>query len=333
MVRRCALHYLILLLVVLVPGFARAWEETQIHGRPYVSVESMKKAYGFDSLKRSGKAITLENSKVRIQMSSGSQECQMNGVKFVFSYPVAISGGRPWVSKIDLTKLVNPVLRPNFIGSAGNFQTVILDPGHGGKDSGATNSLGTEARYNLAVARHIKSILETQFKYRVVMTRESDVFLSLQQRVDVANRVTGNAIFISIHHNSGQRLARGIETFTLSPVGVSHYGRGLKASDFSPKTGNHHDSANVALATAIHGSMLRLINKDKAYTLDRGIKRARFSVLSGVKHPSVLVECGFMSNNFEARLINSPGYQKTVAQSIALAVNQYRYAVAQKKRK
>lgn len=330
MSRHTALHRLLLALAALVfTPASQAWEEAQLNGRGYVSLDSVRKFYGFEKLTCSGKAAVLENSKVEFCMNSGSHEATMNGVKFVFSYPVTLHEGRPWISKIDLTKLVDPVLRPNFIESAGNFRTVILDPGHGGKDAGAVNSLGTEAHYNLIVANHLKTLLE-QAGYRVVMTRQSNVYLSLQQRVELANRVTDNAIFISIHHNSGGRQARGIETFTLSPVGVSHYGSGLKASDFSAKAGNHHDSANVALATAVHGMLLTSLRDSgtgKSYTLDRGIKRARFSVLSGVKHPSILVECGFMSHPYEARLIHDSGYQKTVAKSIALAINKYRFAV------
>lgn len=307
-----------------------AWEERTLHGRGYVSLRSVKEYYNFQRMQESGKSIVLEDSKVKVMMTANGQECLMNGVKFVFSYPVEISGGQAWLSKIDLMKLVHPVLRPSIIENAGNFRTVIIDPGHGGKDPGATNSLGTEARYNLIVANHLKEILERDYKYKVVMTRDDNRYLTLQQRVDIANRIRENAVFISIHHNSGRSAARGIETFTLSPVGVSHYGSGLKPSDFSAKTGNHHDSANVALATAIHGTLLTTLKDSKtgkAYTLDRGIKRARFSVLSGVKHPAVLVECGFMTHPYEARLIHDSGYQRTVAKSIAYSIQKYRAAV------
>lgn len=327
---RCILRLLVIALAV--GGVASAWEERQLHGRGYVSASSLKTFYAFDNLARSGKDIVLRNKKVKMQLKTGSHECFMNGVKFVFSYPVENSGGKAWISKIDLTKLVDPVLRPSFIGNAGNFRTVIIDPGHGGKDPGATNSLGTEASYNLKVSNYLKEILEKEYKYRVIMTRDSNHFLSLQQRVNLANNVRENAIFVSIHHNSGQSKARGIETFTLSPVGVSHYGRGLKASDFRAKTGNHHDSANVALATAVHGSMLSMLKDKKtgkAYTLDRGIKRARFSVLTGVKHPSILVECGFMTHQYEARLIHDQGYQRTLAKAIGYAIQKYRFAVSQ----
>lgn len=305
------------------------WETKKIGGREYVNVEGMKKFYNFDSMKRGRREVILENKKVILKLRIGAQECLMNGVKFVFSYKVESSAGKVWISRIDLSKLVHPVLRPEFIGNAGDFRTVIIDPGHGGSDPGATNSLGTEANYNLKVSQDLKKLL-TDRGYKVLMTRDSNRFLTLQERVNFANKVKDNAIFVSIHHNSGGRsAARGIETFTLSPIGVAHYGRGLNASDFQMRAGNTHDSANVALATAIHGCITRRLGKN---TLDRGIKRARFNVLSGVKHPSVLLECGFMTHPTEARLIHNPAYRKQVVTGIAEAIAKYRFAVSKKAR-
>jgi N-acetylmuramoyl-L-alanine amidase len=235
-------------------------------------------------------------------------------------------GDKPYVSRMDLAKLIDPVLRPNFIQNAGDFRTVVLDPGHGGKDPGATNSLGTEANYNLKVAGMVKTQLQAQ-GFKVVMTRDSNQFLSLQERVNFANAVKETAVYISIHFNSGGRAARGIETFTLSPPGVSHYGKEWKAADNQTRAGNQHDSANIALATSVHGSLLRRLGKN---TFDRGIKRARFSVLSGVRHPAILLEGGFMSHPYEARLIDMQDYQAAVAKGIVDAVGKYRYAVARK---
>lgn len=309
-----------------------------MNGRDYVNVDGMKKFYSFNTIRRSGNQIILDKIDPRdkrkgvlMKLSIGSQECLMNGMKFVFSYKVEEHGGRAWISRIDLSKLIDPVLRPNYIANAGDFRTVIIDPGHGGKDPGATNSLGTEAFYNLDVSQRLKKML-TERGYKVLMTRDTNRYLTLQERVDFANRVTENAIFISIHHNSGGSSARGLETFTLSPVGVAHYGRGLNTSDWQMRTGNGHDSANVALATATHGTILRtLTQKGKPCpTLDRGIKRARFSVLTGVKHPSILVECGFLSHPYEARLVHNESYRNTMATGITMAVLKYRGAVTKK---
>lgn len=307
-------------------GQAAGWETVKIEGRDYVSVESIKKFYSFSKLIRTGSDVALENKKVEMRLKVGANECLMNNVKFVFSHAVATSGNGVYVSRIDLAKLIDPVLRPNFIRNAGDFRTVILDAGHGGKDPGATNPYGTESTYTLQMMQRVKGLLESK-GFKVVMVRDSDRYLSLQERVNVANAVKENAIFVSMHFNSGGRHARGIETFTLSPPGVSHYGRGLIASDAQAKTGNEHDSANIALATALHGSVLRRLGDN---TLDRGIKRARFSVLSGVRHPAVLFEGGFMSHPYEARLIGNEAFQAAMAAGMVDAIAKYRFAVGRR---
>lgn len=302
------------------------WDLIKIGGRDYVSVEGVKRFYNFTKLVRTGNTVVLENPKVEMKLKIGGNECLMNNVKFVFSHAVEASGNGVYVSRIDLAKLIDPVLRPNFIKNAGDFRTVILDAGHGGKDPGATNPLGTEAAYNLRLAARVKSLLEAK-GFKVKMTRETDRYYSLQERVNIANTIKENAIFVSIHFNSGGRHARGIETFTLSPPGVSHYGSNLKASDAVARAGNEHDSANIALATALHGSVLRRLGNN---TFDRGIKRARFSVLSGVRHPAVLFEGGFMSHPYEARLIANESYQAALAQGMVDAIARYRFAVGHK---
>lgn len=302
------------------------WEVAKIDGHDYVSVNSIKQFYNFTKLSHTGSSIILENAKVEVKFNVGGNECLMNNVKFVLCNSVEMMGNKAYVSRVDLAKLIDPVLRPNFIQNAGDFRTVILDPGHGGKDPGATNSLGNESDYNLKVADLVKSKLEAQ-GFKVFMTRKSNVYLSLQERVDFANAVKESAVYISIHFNSGNRAARGIETFTLSPPGVAHYGSNWKATDDQTRVGNEHDSANIALATSVHGSILRRLGKN---TFDRGIKRARFSVLSGVTHPAILLEGGFMTHPYEARLIENPAYQNAIASGIVDAVGKYRFAVARK---
>lgn len=327
-----ALLCLSLLFVGISPGFSQSdknngWTIIKHEGKDYLSVKDIQRFYNFSRLTRTGNTVKLENSKVEMKLTVGGNECLMNNVKFVFSDPVIASGNGVYVSRIDLAKLIDPVLRPSYIKNAGNFRTVILDAGHGGKDPGATNPIGTEAKYNLLLANKLKTLLEAK-GFKVVMVRQSDRYYTLQERVNIANKVTEDAIFISLHFNSGGKAARGIETFTLSPPGVSHYGSNLKASDAQARAGNEHDSANIALATAIHGSVLRRLGEN---TFDRGIKRARFSVLSGVKHPAVLFEGGFMSHPYEARLIAHESYQNALAVGIVEAINRYRYAVGAKK--
>lgn len=305
---------------------AATWDVAKIEGREYVSADSIKRFYDFTSMERSGNTLVLKNAKVQMKLSVGGTDCLMNNVKFVFSNEILSSGDKVYVSRLDLAKLIDPVLRPSYIQNAGDFRTVVLDPGHGGKDPGATNPLGTEAAYNIKVAEMVKKNLEAK-GFKVVMTRTSDIYQSLQERVDIANAVKDNAIFVSIHFNSGGTSARGIETFTLSPPGVSHYGRDFRADDNQTRTGNEHDSANIALATAVHGTILTKLGTN---TFDRGIKRARFSVLSGVCHPAILIEGGFMSHPYEARLIDNVRYQTALASGVFDAILKYRAAMTRK---
>ena len=314
------------------PVFAEDWAITKLEGHDYVGIESIKKFYGFHTATKNGNTVTLTSTDqsgkngVIMKLQIGSQECLINNVKFIFTNSVEAGGSLGLVSRMDLAKLIDPVLRPSFIPNAGNFTTVILDAGHGGKDPGATNPLGTESSYNLALAYRVKALLE-KGPFKVVLTRKEDRYYSLQERVDLANAVKEEAIFISLHFNSGGRDARGIETFTLSPPGVAHYGADIKSSDALTRRGNEHDSANIALATAVHGSILRRLGTN---TFDRGIKRARFSVLSGVSHPAILFEGGFMSHAYEARLIANEKYQIALAAGIEDAVLRYRRAVTRK---
>ena len=328
---RCRI-FLILFLVILSASAAKvSWQIKEYRNHKYVPLSQVKDFYNLTSMTKSGSYIILKNSDVELKFRAGGQEVLMNNVKFIFSHAV-ISLGSYHISIMDLKKVIDPVLRPFKIKAAKGFDTVIIDPRHGGKDPGAVNSLGTEAGYNLKIAKLLQDNLRKR-GFKVVMTRSTDVFLTLQERVKLAN-LYRDAIFISIHFNSvGSRArsqARGIETFTLSPVGVAHYGRGAQASDNIERMGNAQDSANIALATAVHWSSIQLLARAKLEVPDRGIRRARYSVLTGVKHPAILFEGGFMSHPKEKYLINNPTYQRTLAKSMCEAIVFYRKATMQK---
>ena len=301
-----------------------ALEKVHYKGKEYITLRSIVSQYGFSKMTISGSKIELRKAKVKMEFTRGSKVCYMNNLKFGLSSSVVSYGRRLLVSHTDVAKMIDPILKPSFIPNARSFDTVIIDPGHGGKDAGAVNRYNTESNYNLKVGLTLRAWLKAR-GFNVVMTRDSDVYLTLNQRVAVANRYP-NAIFISIHFNASSRsAARGIETFTLSPVGVAHYGRGLKNSDYRAKNGNHQDSANIALATAIHGRIKERIAKYQVP--DRGVKRARFSVLTSIKHPAILVEGGFMSNPTEARLLEDNQYLSTVTTGILEGIMRYRTAL------
>lgn len=303
------------------------FDVTEYRGQDYVPLSQVKEFYRFTSLSQSGSSIYLKNAQVVIKFQAGGQEVLMNQVKFIFSNAIIAIGGQYHISVRDLTKVVDPILRPNKIKDVKPFDTVIIDPGHGGRDSGGTSRYGREATYNLSVAKLLRDRLQ-KYGFKVVMTRDSDVFLSLSQRVAIANKYK-NAVFVSIHFNSagsGSSSAHGIETFTLSPTGVPHYGRSYLSTDALAQQGNAQDAENIALATAVHWRSIRDLGRNSMPVPDRGIRRARFSVLTDIKHPAILLEGGFLSHPTESRLIHRKEYQATLANAIGDAIYVYRGA-------
>ncbi len=300
-----------------------AWDQYTYNDCKYVTVQNVKDYYQFTSMQKSGNSITLKNQSIKVELTLNSYNCFMNNIKFVLSKPITMVSGKALISQLDLVKLIDPVLRPSNIKNSRPFRTVIIDPGHGGKDPGAVNRLATEAYYNLRVAKKLEYLL-TQRGYQVVMTRSTDKTVSLNDRVSLANKYP-DAIFISIHFNAGGAgKAKGMETFILSPKGVAHPGRNVKASDHKMLQGNLQDSQNIALATAIHGSSMLRLRLD-----DRGIKRARYRVLCGIRHPAILIEGGFMSNPEEAKKIHTASHQDNLAKGIAEGIMKYQSAVSQ----
>lgn len=304
------------------------WQEVKIDGRRYIPADNIVDFYRFDKKTKQGNVVRFFSKSAGLTMTCrvGSQTLMINQIKFILSYPVTVHQGHVVVSRLDLCKLIDPVLRPSKTTSKRIFNTVVIDPGHGGHDSGAYCALGKESDFALDTGRYLKRELEKR-GYKVVMTRTTDRFITLGDRVKFANRYKG-AIFVSLHYNSGQSRAYGIETFALSPQGSSSTYVGNRSSDYLNFQGNDNDSENIALSTAIHASAMHRIR-----TIDRGIKRARWTVLTGLKIPGVLFEGGFLSNAGEARKIATSSHRRMVARAVADGIENYKKALAKKRRR
>lgn len=300
---------------------AGEWTLLKRDGRDYVSLDNIGQFYQLGTVHRMGSQLVLNTASRSLRGQLGSPEFYINNLKFVLSYPVADIDGKPSISRMDLTKLLEPVLRPSRIQNSAKVDTVILDPGHGGTDNGATSLFGCEKNYTLDVALRARDILRSA-GLRVYMTRTTDRFVPLEERANMASRLP-NALFISIHFNSSGNDASGVETYTLAPRGVpSMAADGPALSDLVPCTGNQRDAENIALACATHATLVY-----NSSMFDRGIKRARFVVLRDNATPGVLIEGGFLSNSNDARRIATPMYRQQMATSILQAVQNYRNAV------
>jgi len=175
--------------------------------------------------------------------------------------------------------------------------TVVIDAGHGGYDRGGIpGQRVAEKVMTLDVALRLRNILQNS-GYRVVMTRDSDVFVPLPTRVGIANSYR-DAIFVCIHFNSARRSgANGIETYFYS-------------------------RESLPLASAIHYNVVR-----GAPSPNRGVRRRGYYVLRKTRIPAVLVECGFLTNPTEAQYAQSSAYRQKLAEEIASGVRG-RWAVA-----
>src|SRR6185436_300100 len=220
-------------------------------------------------------------------------------------------------------KLAEPVMRPSRIKNTEPIDTVVLDPGHGGDDNGALSIYGPEKAFALDVVLRAKALLQAM-GLKVVLTRKDDTFISLEDRVRIANQHK-NAIFISVEFNAGGG-GTGVEAITLAPHGVpSMMSDGHDVSDLVECPGNARDAENIALATATHAAIVV-----KTRMFDRGLKRARFVVIRDITIPGVLIKGGFQTNPYDAKMIATAGYRQLLAQAILQAVDNYRRALGGK---
>jgi N-acetylmuramoyl-L-alanine amidase len=176
-----------------------------------------------------------------------------------------------------------------------SFSTVVVDAGHGGKDNGAYRKFGgAEKIATLDVAKRLaRKLRESDLK--IVMTRSTDVFIPLEQRVAIENAQT-SSIFVSIHFNDSRR--RGIHGFE------TYY----------------HSANSFDLAHRVQSKLMTI-----PHSANRGVHTANFRVLRLAKYPAVLVECGFLSNRLEGGEARDAEYREALADRIAEAIVEQRY--------
>ena len=306
--------------LALAPKGEAAWKLVTLDGQEYVTVKGIKEFYKFTAVERSGATVALRSARLVLRLRSGSQEMYVNGVKFMLSLPVTSQGNDVLVSRIDLSKLIDPVLRPSHIAKGPPFTTVVVDPGHGGHDSGARGVFGNEETYTLDTSLRLARLLQAR-GLKVLMTRTRDSYPSLPQRVAAANAAP-SSIFVSVHFNSGGSNAQGVETYALAPQGTNRSRKEDNENDAVRFRGNSRDSENIALATAVHASMLYQLK-----AVDRGVLRDRWLLLKGIQTPGILVEGGFITSPAECAKIHTPQYRERLAGSIAAGIMNYRNAL------
>jgi N-acetylmuramoyl-L-alanine amidase len=218
-----------------------------------------------------------------------------------------------------------------------DVQTIVIDPGHGGRDPGAIGSQGTmEKDIVLDIALQLRDRLMENVKYRVLLTRETDTFVSLADRVKFSNLSRAD-LFISLHINALPQTEFNVtETFYFGPPSDSYTlrlaeqenrGSEIKTGDFKnmiKKIGDvlkEQESANLA-ATLQHSLFSNLQKYDRMIA-DNGTKIAPFVVLLGVDAPSVLVEISCITKQEEETNLNNPAYRTKITSSLEQGITGY----------
>jgi len=241
--------------------------------------------------------------------------------------------------------IIAVALIPSVVAQNSKF-TVVIDAGHGGHDPGAIGKISREKDINLAVALHLGELIATNYNdVKVVFTRTTDKYLTLQERANIVNNNHAD-LFLSIHTNSAQSgSASGTESFTLglakskgnldvamreNAVMLLEDDYKSKYKGFDPKSvdsyimfefmQDKYIDRSISFASEIQNHF-----KNFAGRSDRGVRQAGFWVLYQSACPSVLVELGFISNSAEEKYLASGGGQKQLAESIYKAFVGFKY--------
>lgn len=319
--KRSSLWALVLVLLGSI-AWAGDWTVVRQRDRSYVTFANVAQFYQFPEYTRVNRTVALRSERRVIRAQAGTSEFSINGVRFFANFPLLSSGEDDLVSVMDVSKIIEPVLRPSRIHNGQKVETVVLDPGHGGTDQGASSSWGTEKGFALDVALAARKEL-IRAGFRVEMTRVNDVGVSLEDRVNFGNRFP-RAVFVSIHFNSSSGGA-GVESYALAPEGVTSNASSehhVSAADQGRHAGNALDGQNIALTASIHASVL-----SKVSPFDRGVRHARFHVLRNSKIPAVLLEAGFISDPTEGQRIATGYYRQQLGTAIARGIQNYDAAV------
>jgi len=301
---------------------ALPWHPVRLYNVDYVSAEEVAARYGFKVVWLEGRdRVRLESKWTKIELKADSREMIWNGLRVYLGEPVVPLRKTLGVSAGDVRATLDPLVMPASAKKPARPKIIALDAGHGGRDAGTANTRLKlqEKTFTLDVVRRLKIALE-KLGYRTVLTRHSDKYIPLEARPAAANRA-GADLFVSVHFNSleGNAGVRGIETYAYTPAGQRSTASGKhSAKGERAQPGNRFDHWNILLAASIQRQLV-----DDLGAEDRGVKRARFLVLSTARCPAVLVEAGFLSSTVEARKIATPAYRDRMARSIANGVHRY----------
>lgn len=286
---------------------------TKAYGRRYVYLRDIAKYYSMHCYVWKEKTI-LWNRWHHLTFYYEKKNAILDGIKVNLMFAPFHRGLQAYISDKDFLLMLDPILR-HYALKKHRLKTIMLDPGHGGKDNGGSGNAIKEKNLTLELAKKLQTLLRSR-GYIVLMTRSSDKTTSLAKRSELCKQLNPD-IFIAIHANiAANKTVNGIETFCFAPAGT--------ASSYSAKPvykiqpGNKYDKNNSLLAYEIQRGVIKY-----SKALDRGVKHARFYVLKYASAPAVLIEVGFLSNRTEAGKLKTRTYQNKLIKGIENGILRY----------
>ena len=286
-------------------------------GRKWVKMNDVANFYGMKFYQNKDD-IFLYSKYYKVVFNAKKRSGFFNNIRIHWFFVPLFYKDEYYISEQDFLCLLDPLLRQKALKKR-PVRTIMIDAGHGGKDTGAIGvNRVKEKDITLAIALKLRQKL-IKLGYTVCLTRGGDTFPTLDQRVSLWQRTRPKPdLFISIHCNAaGNPKVRGIETFAATPVNAP------STADKKPGTtaypGNAFDRYNTLLAYDIQRALVKYL----PYSPDRGMKNARFYVIRNVACPAVLIETGFVSNWVECTRLSSNVYQDRIATAILSGILTY----------
>jgi len=307
-----------LLSLLLLPFIITA--AAPVPSNPYFSWKTLsqaKSSFAISNVSTTANQCIFSNSNNSVVFNRGSRKATINNVTIWLNVAPEVSmPGRKWhISKID-TDIIALTLRSSSEKNPAPLK-IVIDPGHGGDDSGAVSTLKNlcEKDLNLELAKRIGDNLRHQ-GLKVYYTRDRDKTLALSERSAIARKKKAD-LFVSIHANKASNTnACGVETFVLTPSGYHGTAQGSPPRGW--QIGNINDYNNNLLGYCIQKELTK-----EPLNVDRGLKRQSFFVLRETHCPAVLIETGFLSNTDDALRMKTEEWKSDCSSKISAGILAY----------
>lgn len=255
-----------------------------------------------------------------LALTVGSHLVHWNRLDCWLGYAPRFTNGQAQIHILDAEKTLRPLAAPPAVSARTN-RVILIDPGHGGDNTGTGSAAGNrfEKTYTLDWALRLQPLLAAR-GWKVHLTRSNDVNIPLPARVALADQVQADLV-VSLHFNSAPAHPQqaGVETYIVTPTGLpSSLTRNFEDDVRAVFPNNAYDADNLRYAICLHRALLQ-----KTGSLDRGVRRARFmGVLRSQNRPAVLLEGGYLSNPREAGMIARADYRQRLAEAVAHALGE-----------